>query len=377
MRPNEYHCKLGSLTQLQIIYQIMQNFKLVCITTLMCITLLGCKDSGSGSGGTENLEPSLRNSPPYPFGAAIQIKHLNDVNYVNLLKEEFNSITGEYQMKMSPMYNNPDAINFSDSDTFVEFAEQTEGRVHGHALLWHSATPSWIENFNGSDSEFETLIENYVKAVVGRYKGRIASWDVVNEAIEDGNGNGLRNSVFRQKIGDDYIAKAFRWAREADPDVLLFYNDYNMAANGGKFNAMLTLVDDLIAENVPIDGVGFQMHISNDWPTQANIEASSSQVIARGLMLHYSELDVKVNSDKSATSFTPELAETQKQRIKTIVDFYNTIPEGLQFGITMWGIKDDDSWLLSFLDNENEWPLLFDENFNAKPAYDGILELFE
>lgn len=353
----------------------MSFIKSTFIVILSLLILTHCKDSGT-DGGEGDKEPSLRNTVSYPFGAATQTARLSSGAYVGLLRDEFSSVTAEYQMKMSPMYNNPNTINFSDSDAFVDFAESTEGRVHGHALIWHAATPSWIENYSGTDAQFEALIEDYVKTVVGRYEGRIASWDVVNEAISDESGNPLRNSVFLQRMGEDYIAKVFRWAREADPDVLLFYNDYNMAINGSKFNAMLELVDGLIEDGVPIDGVGFQMHISYNGPSRSQIQAATGQIVLRDLMLHYSELDIRVNPSGTETELTKELVDRFTDKMVEVVEIYNQVPEELQFGITMWGVQDDDTWLRSFWNNQYEWPLLFDDNFDPKPAYDEVLDLF-
>lgn len=345
---------------------------------LILLLLTACNESSSsGEGDASDQEPSLRNSPNFPMGFAIQERHLTNAQYVNLLKEDGASITAEYEMKMSPMYNNQAAINFDATDAFLAFAEQFDMRVHGHALIWHSATPSWIENFSGTDAEFESLIENYIKEVVGRYKGRIASWDVVNEAFEDGSGHPLRNSVFRQKLGPDYIAKAFEWAREADPDVLLFYNDYGIANDGTKLAAVIDLVDDFQERGIPIDGVGFQMHVSYNWPSMSAIESATAKVVVRDLMIHYSELDIRLNGDEVESSYNNTLAERHVNRINDIVSFYRTVPEEYRFGITNWGVKDDDTWLRNFWENEDEWPLLYDEDFNPKEAHQAIIDMFE
>lgn len=354
----------------------IQSNKLVLLLSIFLILLVNCKDSTTKP-DEDPLEPSLRNSPNFPIGFAIQERHLANANYVNLLKEDAASITAEYEMKMSPMYNNSSAIDFSKTDAFINFAEQFDIRVHGHALIWHSATPGWIENFNGTDAEFESLIENYIKDVVGRYKGRIASWDVVNEAFEDGSGHPLRNSVFRQKLGPDYIAKAFQWAREADPDVLLFYNDYGIANDGTKLAAVLELVDDLKLRNIPIDGVGFQMHVSYDWPSINDIQSASGKIVTRDLLLHYSELDIRLNPDAAESEFNAKLSERHVNRINEIVNLYKSLPEENRFGITNWGVKDDDTWLRSFWDNPDEWPLLYNESFQPKPAHQAIIDMFE
>ncbi|RNC85297.1 MAG: endo-1,4-beta-xylanase [Balneola sp.] len=343
---------------------------------VLLITSMACKDSSTSPEEEVDNTPSLRNNVPYPFGAAIQTWHLNDGNYVGVMRDEFSSLTAEYEMKMSPMYNDPSAIDFSDTDEFMEFAEALDIRVHGHALIWHSATPSWIENFSGSDAEFEELIENYIKTVVGRYRGQIASWDVVNEAFEDGGSNELRNSVFRQRMGDDYVAKCFQWAREADPDVLLFYNDYGMSQNGSKLDRVMSMIDDFGERGIPIDGVGYQMHISYNWPSISQIQGATGKAVSRDLLIHYSELDIRVNPEAEQTSYTLELDNRFTDRMMEIIELYDDVPEELQFGITMWGVKDDDTWLRSFWDNQDEWPLLYNEDFTPKTAYQSILDFY-
>ena len=173
-----------------------------------------------------------------------------------IYRREYNSITAEYEMKMDFFYPSKDRFDFSKADALVDYAQDNGMHVHGHALIWHNATPSWVENFSGTDEEFEAMVKDYILTVVSRYKGKVRSWDVVNEAFEDGSG-ALRNSVFRQRMGDDYIEKCYRWTREADPDVLIFYNDYNMVIDDTKRKAALDMVDDFKNRNVPVDGFGF------------------------------------------------------------------------------------------------------------------------
>ena len=274
------------------------------------------------------------------------------------------------------MYDNPNGIDFNTVNRIVDFAEAMNARVHGHALVWHTATPGWIENYNGTDQQFEGIIRNYITDVVDEYGTRVASWDVVNEAFEDVTGN-LRNTVFRQKLGDDYVAKCFQWAREADPDVLLFYNDYGTIYDTAKFNAMLAMIDDFQSRGIPIDGVGFQMHISYNFPSEAQIRNAVNQIVQRGLLVHFSELDIRVNPEAVATDLTPQLLERQKAKTLEVVDIYAGIPENLQFGITAWGVRDSETWLRDFWNNQNEWPLFYDDNYQPKPAYFGFLEPFE
>ncbi len=290
--------------------------------------------------------------------------------HTEILKKEFNNLTSEYEMKMNVMYPSQGNYDFSAADVIVDFAQANDMNVHGHALIWHNATPSWVENFAGTDAEFEAMVKDYITTTLTRYKGKVRSWDVVNEALEDGSGHPLRNSVFRQKMGDDYIKKCFQFARDADPDVLLFYNDYNMASSATKRAAMLKLVDNL---GDLIDGVGAQMHISYNGPSKSEIQSLANQVVAKGKKLHFAELDIRANPNKDITTLTNQRAEEQRAKYKEVVQIYNAIPLENKFALTVWGVRDNESWLIDFWGNV-DWPLLFDSNYNKKSAYYGYLE---
>ncbi|WP_343328639.1 endo-1,4-beta-xylanase [Polaribacter staleyi] len=290
--------------------------------------------------------------------------------HTEILKKEFNNITSEYEMKMNVMYPSQGNYDFSAADAMVSFAQENDINVHGHALIWHNATPSWVENFAGTNAEFEAMVKDYITTTLTRFKGKVRSWDVVNEAFEDGSGHPLRNSVFRQKMGDDYIKKCFQFARDADPDVLLFYNDYNMASSATKRAAMFKLVDEL---GDLIDGVGAQMHISYSGPSKSNIEAVADGTVSRGLKLHFAELDIRANPNKDITSLTDDRAQEQRAKYKEVVQIYNSIPLANKFALTIWGVRDNESWLIDFWGNA-DWPLLFDSNYNKKAAYFGFLE---
>ena len=289
------------------------------------------------------------------------------------LMESFSSITSEYEMKMNVMYPSEGNYDFSAADVIVDFGFNNGINVHGHALIWHNATPDWVVNYTGTDAEFEAMVEDYITTTVTRYRGKVASWDVVNEAIDDGSGYPLRSSVFKDKMGDDYIQKCFQWARNADPDCLLFYNDYNMASSSGKRTAMFAIADNL---GDLIDGVGAQMHISYNGPSQSNIQAVADGTVSRGLKLHFSELDIRANPSNDLTSLTSDRANAQKAKYKEVVQIYNSIPLDNKYALTVWGIRDNESWLIDFWGNA-DWPLLYDDGYNKKAAYDGFLEGLE
>ncbi|OWW25485.1 hypothetical protein B4Q04_07655 [Zobellia sp. OII3] len=309
----------------------------------------------------------------FSVGVITQSYRINEGgSHTQVLKKEFNSLTAEFEMKMNIMYPSQDSYDFSAGDAIVDFAVANDMYVHGHALIWHEASPDWVENFTGSDAEFEKMVEDYITTTMTRYKGKVRSWDVVNEAVDESTGNPLRNSVFRQRMGDDYVKKCFQFARNADPEAILFYNDFNIASSSGKRAAIFDLVDHL---GDLIDGLGAQMHISIDNPSAVDIQAVVDGAVSRGLKLHFSELDIRTNleNDKNLSSLSAEKAARQKAKFKEVVNIYNAVPPENKFGITVWGLRDNESWLVDFY-GVPEWPLLFDGNYNKKQAYDGFLE---
>ncbi|XMO87629.1 endo-1,4-beta-xylanase [Algibacter sp. AS12] len=329
-----------------------------------------CPNAVCGDLNTSSLKDA---ATTFSVGTITRSPYVNaGGKHTEILVSEFNNLTSEYEMKMNVMYPSEGNYDFSAGDAIVDFAQANGMNVHGHALIWHNATPSWVENFSGTDAEFETMVEDYITTTLEHYKGKVRSWDVVNEAFEDGSGHPLRNSVFRQKMGDDYIKKCFQFARNADPDVLLFYNDYNMASSPTKREAMFNLVDSL---GDLVDGVGAQMHISYNGPSAANIQAVADGTVSRNLKLHFAELDIRANpeEDTSVSSLSTDRANAQKEKYKEVVQIYNAIPLDNKFALTVWGVRDNESWLLDFW-GVPDWPLMFDEDYNKKPAYAGFLE---
>lgn len=323
---------------------------------------------------TYTATKSLISAAPFRVGVAGNVAGLKEHTETRLIDQEFNSMTAEYEMKQNIMHISKYDYDWVSIDEFANYTRSRGMRVHGHALLWHSAIPSWLENFTGSDEEFSDIMKAYIQGAVSHRPKDVQSWDVVNEAFED-NGD-LRNSIFRQKMGDDYIAQCFQWAHEADSSVKLFYNDYGTIWDDRKLTAMLEMLDDFEARGIPIHGVGFQMHITWDWPVIEPIKKAVDAVASRGWLIHFSEVDIRVNEDGGELELNQRLAELQQARMTEIVNLYNTIPEEQQFGITFWGLRDTDSWLIDFWGNV-EWPLLFDHSYKHKLMHKGFVEAFE
>ena len=344
------------------------------IAGLVCVLFLTA--SRCSQSPTEPVPPSepeaLRDVAPFPVGVAFQAGRLSSAQHTRVTSRTFSSLTAEYEMKMNPLSAGRDQYNWEAVDALVTYAKAQNMQIHGHTLVWHQTVPPWLENFSGSDQEFEEVVREYIMAVVGRYQDDVISWDVVNEAFDNQTG-ALRNSVFRRRMGDDYLARVFQYARDADPDVLLFYNDYGTPYDANKRAAVLRMVDDFQRRGIPIDGVGLQVHVTHTFPPIGDIVAMMDSVANRGLKVHLSELDVRVNPNGDLTALTPARSQAQKARVKAIVSAFMALPADRRFAITMWGLRDPESWLINFWGNP-EWPLLFDADFNPKPAYEGFLE---
>lgn len=320
-----------------------------------------------------SADTTLQSLSPFPFGAWLVKSRYDaaDKRYKNRADLEFNSITIG-TIKMTNIRPTQDRFDFEDTDWWVQHSQATGKRLFGHVLIW-SSVPDWVKNFEGDSIAWEHLMKDHIQTIVSRYVGTINAWDVVNEAI--GDDGKIKNNIWKQKLGEGYIERAFIYAHEANPDALLFYNDYGHEFNRARLNAFVTMLNDFKQRGIPVHGIGLQMH------TQFNIQESRwkeaiETSASTGLKVHIAELDISLNpySDQNAV-FTRELAETQKQNYKFIVETYCSLPDSVKFGITTWGVGDKDTWIRP-TKGRPDWPLLFDDNYQRKPAYYGVIEAF-
>jgi endo-1,4-beta-xylanase len=325
---------------------------------------------GGGSGTPTNPTP-----PPPPstdtlkaagssvgkmVGTAVQSRLLSG-QYETVAGREFSYFTAEYEMKWAVHEPSNGFFDFGAGDAIVGYAQSRGQRVKGHTFIWHGATPSWVNSLSPAD--FRAAFERHIRTVAAHYRGRVHAWDVVNEAVAD-DGINLRDTVFRQKLGDSYIADAFRIAREADPGARLFYNDYGGEGLTQKSNRIYDLLRELIAAGVPIDGVGLQMHVSaNSRPPNASIASNMRRLADLGLTVHISEMDVRVNGVSGSTQTR---LEVQRSAYYDIVKL--CVVEPRCEAVTFWGFTDAHTWL------DGDTPLLFDAQYAAKPAYTGVLD---
>ncbi|WP_239127671.1 endo-1,4-beta-xylanase [Asanoa siamensis] len=281
------------------------------------------------------------------FGTAVGANKLGDGTYVGILNREFNSVTAENEMKWDATEPSQGRFTYTNADRIVNHARANGMNVRGHTLLWHSQQPGWAQSMSGS--ALRSAAMNHVTQVASYYRGRIHSWDVVNEAFAD-DGRGSRRDSSLQRTGNDWIEAAFRAARAADPGARLCYNDYNTDGINAKSTGIYNMVVDFKARGVPIDCVGFQSHLTNSVP--GDYQANLQRFASLGVDVQITELDI-AGANQAAVYSTVVRACLAVARCT---------------GITVWGIRDTDSW------RTGQNPLLFDGNGNKKPAYTAALE---
>ena len=285
------------------------------------------------------------------FGTAVAAYKLSDATYSGILTREFNSVTPENEMKWDATEPTQGTFTFGPADQIVARARAEGKEVRGHALAWHSQQPGWAQNLSGT--ALRNAMVNHVTQVATHYRGQIDSWDVVNEAFADG-GSGARRDSNLQRTGNDWIEVAFRAARAADPAAKLCYNDYNTDGQNAKSNAVYAMVRDFKARNVPIDCVGFQSHFNAQSPLPSDYQANLQRFADLGVDVQITELDIEGSGTAQANAYAAAV------RACLAVTRCN--------GITVWGIRDSDSWRASGT------PLLFDASGNKKPAYTATLD---
>lgn len=326
-------------------------------------------------------------------GVALSVKNINGEKSCSIAARHFNSIVAENCMKAEELHPAEDVYDFSDADRFVDFGERNGMKIIGHCLIWHSQCPQWFchdgeGNLVGSD-EMKRRMRDYIHTVVGRYKGRIHGWDVVNEAIE-GDGS-WRQSDFYKILGEEFIPLAFQYAHEADPEAELYYNDYSMDMEG-KRERVVELIRELKRRGLRIDAVGMQTHADLSNPGLDEYEKSMLAYAGEGVNVMATEFDISILpfvtasaniSDKheyedSLNPYTVGVPEKiQRQWDKRLGDFYAlwTKHSDIVSRVTVWGLGDGDSWKNDFpVKGRTDYPLLFDRRMEMKPAVREVIK---
>ena len=366
-----------------------QKVKIFYILTLLFVALTGCANH------KVTLKDALKDK--FLIGVAMNEAQITeaDSSSVAIIKNHFNSITAENCMKSEELQPVEGEFNFKLADQFVKFGEENNMYIIGHTLVWHSQAPKWFfTDATGKDVTREVLIQRmkkHINTVVGRYKGKVKGWDVVNEAFEDDGS--WRNSKFYQIIGEDYIRLAFQFAHEADPDADLYYNDYSMSHEGRR-NTVVKMVKDLKSQGVRIDGVGLQGHMDMVFPDLDEFEKSMLAFAETGVKLMITELDVTVlprpgmdvGAEISASFAYQQKLNPYAEGLPDSVSIalnnrYNDIfklflkHSDILERVTLWGVYDGQSWRNNWpVRGRTDYPLIFDRNYQPKPVVKFIVE---
>lgn len=345
-------------------------------------------------------QQSLKKAFEHKFliGVAMNANQITGLDSIgdNVIINDFSSIVAENCMKSGMIQPEEGKFDFSLSDRFVNFGEKHKLYITGHTLIWHSQTPKWFfTDNNGQPVTREVLIDRmhkHIATVVGRYKGRVKGWDVVNEAINDDGS--YRESPFYKIIGKDFIKLAFQFAHEADPNAQLYYNDYNMAM-AGKREGVVKMVGDLKRDGVKIDAIGMQSHLGLEFPTLDEFEKSILAYSSLGVKVMMTELDLSILpspwtttganvSDKAA--YQKKMNPYQKgvptekyaEWEKVYLDFFKLFIKHQDkiSRVTLWGLTDGDSWKNDWpIRGRTDYPLLYDRNHQPKPIVSKIIEI--
>ncbi len=365
--------------------------------TYACVALSACAEATlKDSYADEFLIGTIM-----PGGLDPDATFTDDPIELGVVARDFNALTAENCMKPMFMQPNEGEYFFKASDFCVDFAEANSMVLVGHTLVWHAMTADWFfKDEAGQLPSRELMLERmraHIDTVVGRYKGRIPYWDVVNEAVlHQGAGNSakFRESPWFKAIGEDYIELAFRHTHAVDPDAKLYYNDYNMTKKE-KVDFVLEMVSGMRAKGVPIHGVGMQGHWMLDWPSLSDIEYTLRTFADAGIPVSITELDISVLPDapshsganvtddvEYAEKYNPysqsipdEVLQKQADRYHEIFELFLKYKSNIE-RVTFWGTSDSQSWKNSYpMKGRTDYPLLFDRKFNSKPAYHSLLKL--
>jgi endo-1,4-beta-xylanase len=347
-------------------------FTVVLILSVSC----GRTKSGNANAGNTDTIKGLKDyyKDYFPVGVAVAPGSLEGVSS-NLILKNFGSLTAENVMKPGLIHPEENRYFWDNADKIVNYAQEHGLLVRGHTLCWHNQTGEWMfKDAAGNVVSKEVLLarlKDHITQVVSRYKGKVYAYDVLNEAIDDDSTKFFRESQWYKICGEEFIAKAFQWAHEADPDAKLFYNDYD-TENPQKRDRIYTFLKKLLDAGVPVNGIGLQGHWNIDKPTEKNLRASIEKFSSLGLKIQITELDVNIYASKSDTTnvgFTPEREQKQidlyKMAFRVFRDYKDVIT-----GVTFWNVSDKGSWLDGRPPRVGKkYPLLFDENLKPKKAY--------
>ncbi|PSL34978.1 endo-1,4-beta-xylanase [Chitinophaga ginsengisoli] len=356
---------------------ITRPFLLGVLSILTAFSCLGQEVSGPG------LKDYYRSF--FPIGVSVSPRVLKGEE-AQLIISQFNSVTPENDMKMGNIHPRENEYNFGRPDSIVAFALRNKMKIRGHTLCWHNQVPAWIFKDEKGDTVSKEILlrrlKDHITTVVTRYKGKVYAWDVVNEVISDKKEEFYRNSAWLRICGPEFIEKAFQWAHEADPQAVLFYNDYN-EINPVKRAKIIQMVKDLRAKGVPVQAIGLQAHWAFNEPTEDQLEKTFADFAALKIPLQVTELDISVypkeheararSASDADTSYNREKENSQAEQYRRCFAIFRKYKNALT-GVTFWNLSDRHSWLDNFpVQGRKDYPLLFDRNLQPKKAFKEVV----
>jgi endo-1,4-beta-xylanase len=302
------------------------------------------------------------------FGTALSMQWVDrDTAYADLAATQFSQVTPENDMKWQVVEPTQGQLDWTGADATVAFAQAHDQIVRGHTLVWHNQLPNWLNDGSFTPAQLKDLLQQHITTEVSRYAGKIYAWDVVNEAFnEDGT---WRDDIWYKGLGEEYVADAFKWAHAADPAAKLYINDYNVEGINPKSDALYDLVKKLLADGVPIDGVGIQAHFDLQYSFPSDMTENLQRFADLGLEVAITELDVRMPTPVSAEELATQ-AEYYKQAVEACVAVKACV------GITVWGFGDKYSWVPYSFPSEGA-ACLWDENLAPKPALAAVQEALQ
>jgi len=311
----------------------------------------------------------LKSLAPFPVGVAVQAAQLGDSAWTSLAATHFTQLTAEWEMKMEYVVQADGSFRFDRADAIAAFARDRGMRLFGHTLVWYANEPEAFARLDESRQSFAGALTNYITAMVGRYRWLASGWDVVNEPIKD-DGSGPRDSLWSRKLGQiGHFQVAFEAARAADPQAVLFTNDYHLESKPAKLASYMRLIEQLLDAGVPLGGIGCQTHLDADLPAGA-ITRTLKALAGFGLPIHLSELDISIVgggllADRAAAE------RRQAALYGEAMAAFAALPQRQQFAFTVWGLRDGDSWLTR--ENARDAPLMFDSTGRPKSSYGAVV----
>ncbi|HEX6914121.1 MAG TPA: endo-1,4-beta-xylanase [Chitinophagaceae bacterium] len=346
-------------------------------------TLFGaCNGNNSAQSQMTGTDLSLKDAYESFFPIGVSVSGSELVQEGALIKTQFNSITPVNAMKMVNIHPEEHIYNWKEADSIVAFAKRNEMKIRGHTLLWHRQLPDWLfRNPDGTRAPRQLVMQrlkDHITTVVSRYKKQVYAWDVVNEAISDNPNEFYRSDPLFQVCGEEYLDSAFAWAHTADPEAVLFYNDYN-EYKPLKRARIIRLITTLRNRGIPVHAAGLQAHWSIYEPSALDLEQTLEDFRSAGIPIQITELDVSIfpKDPRSAAAvqadtsraFTAEKQKLQSAQYEQVFRLLRKYRQNIT-GVTFWNITDRRTWLDNFpVHGRKDYPLLFDSNMKPKPAF--------